>query len=198
MPRGNNPEAASEFRTQHGLAPNAEELIRQHRSSFPQRLRAAQTKRPDTEATDNLDYKALAKEADVERVEAATVYGDTVIYVYEDEDTRSLRKSYLDYDEGKFSAPEEDPSTEQQRANDEKQTRLREIVAEAERKADEARQKYLEEAQQEGAKAEEEQDQKVRQQAERAQKQEQDQEGEGQRQGEGQQQRQAQGRQARK
>lgn len=81
MARGNDPEAAEEFRKQYGAEGNAEQLIMANRARFSPELLAASRKPVDDEATKALDLDDLSKKVG-EEVVSATVRGDSIVYAY--------------------------------------------------------------------------------------------------------------------
>ena len=107
MPRGNDPSAATELEEQYGpVVGNAEAVIKANRERYPKELLDAQYKKVDEEATEALDYGDVAKAAGVDSVQSATVRGASVVYVYEDENGRQLKKA-LPYRDGKVQAKEQ-------------------------------------------------------------------------------------------
>jgi hypothetical protein len=84
MARGNDAAAATtELQTQYGTAPNAEELISQHRAAQDPLLHRASLSPIDQGATNALDLSSL-EVGEGETVMAAAVRAGTVIAVIED------------------------------------------------------------------------------------------------------------------
>jgi hypothetical protein len=84
MARGNDAAAASaDFTTQYGDAPNAEELIAQHRAAQDPRLLRASLSNIDQGATNAVDLSSL-EVGENESIVAAAVRGPYVVAVVED------------------------------------------------------------------------------------------------------------------
>lgn len=97
MPRGNDPDAATEFAEKYGEAGNAEQMIVQHRRSRTREVAAASLKRLDPVATNALDLDKVEKALDGDgQVVSAAVRGGYVIAVVETNGVKDKKVLPLD------------------------------------------------------------------------------------------------------